>query len=302
MKQFSSARLGALVIGLCLAALAPMAAAQTVTVHATGVASPGGIVGIGSDILVTGYNGTEVNRITPGGVISLFATNPNGGRGITQGGDGDYYATSADDIVRITPAGVVSVFANMPGPISDVVYNPVSDTFYASMQGPNIYAVTSAGVVTTLNGAAPGSIDQIVVASDGVMYGASGDGNIYRITTAGVITLFATGAAQYGLAIDGDDNLYAPIYSTGAVLRTTPAGVTTTFATGLDFPFRAYVQGGNLFVGSLGADEIYRIDGVVPPVMGPATVPTLSEWAMILLALGLAGSAAVVLNRRRLAL
>ena len=58
--------------------------------------------------------------------------------------------------------------------------------------------------------------------------------------------------------------------------------------------------GGNLFIN--GTTQLAGLDTTfeVVQVAAPAPVPTLSEWAMILLGLTLAGGAALMIQRRRL--
>lgn len=48
-------------------------------------------------------------------------------------------------------------------------------------------------------------------------------------------------------------------------------------------------------------DENYAMEATFSPSPLPATIPTLSEWAMILLGVALAGGAALVIQRRRMA-
>jgi sugar lactone lactonase YvrE len=180
------------------------------------------------------------------------------------------------------------------------------------------YCVTSPiGTVTTFAGGSRGSTDgtgtdarfnypeEVAVDGDGNVYVAGGgDHTIRKITPTGVVTTLAgvaessgsadgTGAdarfkQPYGVAVDGDGNLYVADMGNHTVRKVTPAGVVTTLAgtagssgstdgTGADARFRepygVAVDGdGNLYVADTYNQTVRKVTpaGVVTTLAGTA--------------------------------
>ena len=191
---------------------------------------------------------------------------------------------------------------------------------YVAGGGDNtIRKITPAGVVTTLAGVAESSGSTDGTGTDArfrAPYGVAvdGDGNVYvadmgnhtirKITPAGVVTTLAgvaessgstdgTGTdarfrAPYGVAVDGDGNVYVADTYNHTVRKVTPAGVVTTLAgtagssgsddgTGADARFKyprgvAVHRDGNVYVAERDNHTIRKITpaGVVTTLAGTA--------------------------------
>ena len=65
--------------------------------------------------------------------------------------------------------------------------------------------------------------------------------------------------------------------------KVTPGGVVGTFASGFNTPAGvAFDAAGSLYVANAGAGTVSEVVGAAPPPVAVA-VPTLSQWAMLLL-------------------
>ena len=167
--------------------------------------------------------------------------------------------------------------------------------------------MSTAGVATPFFNDPVDGYDSVIPGMNGDLYGLRFSGQVVRINTVGAPAAAVIGSTPgvYDLVEDGAGDFFLPTFGGNTIARLSADGTSlTTHYAGPEMsnPFRAEIIGGNLYVGNYGNNTVAIVSGVVPPVPPappPATVPTLSEWAMILFGLGLAGSAAVIVQRRR---
>ena len=111
----------------------------------------------------------------------------------------------------------------------------------------------------------------IAVGPDGELFAGGEAGQIYRIGADGTFDeLASTGGFIYGIAVDGNGNVYACDYGNASVARVSPSGRVETYSTGTaEAPMRvpnfaAFDDAGVLYVtdsGEWGDDDgvVYRI-------------------------------------------
>jgi sugar lactone lactonase YvrE len=106
-------------------------------------------------------NTGEIKRVTPAGVISLFATIPEPGPsgkaiGVKFDAAGMLYVASASAVWKVTPAGVVSQFATVPGHtiLNDFAFDRNGNVFVSDPRGFAIYKVAPNGETSRSTGTA----------------------------------------------------------------------------------------------------------------------------------------------------
>lgn len=186
----------------------------------------------------------DVFKITPGGVVSTFATLPfsAGGYGIAIDTAANLYVADSflGQISKITPGGTVSLFA-------DSIQSPTGLTFDAAS---NLY-VSSLGTIKKIN--PDGSMVSTYVTlptgfnnnyglafdAAGYLYSAdAAQATIFKIAPGGgsISSFGAISSGAIGLAFDSRGNLYAAEYSANRIEVIRPNGDTSLFADQLDNP------------------------------------------------------------------
>jgi sugar lactone lactonase YvrE len=101
----------------------PAASFAVAPPHSTGIPGPGAYpMGLAFDsignLYTPNYNSSEINKISPDGTVSTFATLPAGSFpiGLAFDASGNLYAADSQNfqVSKITPDGTVSVFADLP--------------------------------------------------------------------------------------------------------------------------------------------------------------------------------------------
>jgi sugar lactone lactonase YvrE len=149
----------------------------------------------------------------------------------------------------------------------------------------------------------------LTVAPTGDVYVSDLSGPVYKITAAGTVSEFVTVSANGinpdsgWLAFDSAGNLFVAGVFQGGIFKVTPDGSQNPFVSTQDAPNvrgMAVSPSGDLYIADADANTITRVIGAGPSTVAPAAVPTLSEWAMILFGLVLAGGAMLMVQRRRI--
>jgi sugar lactone lactonase YvrE len=247
------------------------------------------------NLYVTEWVGGTVQKITPAGVVTLFAGNPNVSGsadgtgsaatfnhpvGIAADSQGNLYvADNFNNALRkITPSGVVSTLAG----------NPAA---FGSTDGPPGVALLDAPTGVAVDGA--GNVYVANTGNDCAIRKVAPDGTVSTLAGAPNTRGFADGtgpAAQFntpmGLALDAAGNLYVADSFNYTIRKVTPAGAVSTIAgtpgvqgttdgTGSAALFMnpngvAVDSSGNVFVADFGGNAIRRItpQGVVTTVAG----------------------------------
>jgi sugar lactone lactonase YvrE len=204
----------------------------------------------------------------------------------------------ASSAVAASPQTFASGFHGPYG----LAFDSTGNLYVANFNDSTVSKVTLGGTVTTfvssqLNG--PGGL---AFDSTGNLYVANfRNSTVSKVTPGGTVSLFASGFANpAGLAFDSTGNLYVTNYNANTVSEVTPGGTVSLFASGFNAPFGlAFDSTGNLYVANYNANTVSEVIGAAPPA--PTPVPTLSQWALILMAALMAIGGVLVIDRRRFA-
>jgi len=183
--------------------VASSASAATVSTLTTAFSASGDIaVDTAGNIYVADFgdllgnaNGTTVYRVTPAGVVSVFATGLSGASGNEFDPAGNLYQSNiAIGVVsKIDPTGTVTTFSTGHSAPVGIALDPAGNVYVANCGDNSIRKVTPGGVMTTLvSGGLLNCPNGLTYAADGNLYTCNfGDSHVLRISLAGVITPFA---------------------------------------------------------------------------------------------------------------
>lgn len=297
-------RYALLVAVLALVVGAGGAAAQTVV--ASGLSTPSGLTRDDNGDLLIGSSWVSAIAVLPfaGGPAHTVGPALNGPQKILRGPDGALYiGIYSDNVVRRSIDGGLTSTVYATGitqPIG-MAFGGDGALYVASYTPRRIMRVAPGGGVAT-EFANPGHRPQGMVAlpNGDLLVAVPLTASLVRITVpGGVVSTYATGlSGPTDLAVDGAGVVYVSNAS-GDVQRVASDGTPTTILTASTPSGLAFNRAGDLFVVESFSNQIRRYNAMGAPV--PAIVPTLSEWAMMLFGLLMAGFAAWRLRSTRAA-
>ena len=205
---------------------------------------------------VSQWLGSSVDRVTPSGAITPFAS-PLGPRGAASGPGGDLWFTSsegtdaANPMLPVTPAAItrrnpgtgataVTLLDGRPDP-GAITRGPDGRMWFTLGAGA-IGAITTAGVVQTYTDArlALGDESSIVSGPDGALWFTNSDADsIGRVTPTGAFSFFAdpTVSDPRTIALGPDGNLWFTNFGNDTIGRITMQGHVTNYTgTGISQP------------------------------------------------------------------
>jgi hypothetical protein len=237
-----------------------------------------------------------------GGQVTNFATGAGHVSGLAFDNNQNLFVAEFTEnrIGKMTPGGVVSNFATI-SQASGVVVDSAGN-IYATAPGTTgpgtngtIHRISPAGVITTLYTPLYFPQELAIDTLDNLYEYDSSNGRIHKITQSGVRSTYATitGAnGVTGLCFDGSGNLFASSVST--VYKITSSGVVTTHtssvpgASGLVFDKSAGILystntfNGDIYaINSSGAVSVIANVGLVNPTSVAIAVPEPAGGALI---------------------
>ena len=111
-------------------------------------------------------DGVNINKYTPGGMRSLFASYGNNPAGMAFNSTGDLFAASTDGhIYEYTPGGMKSIFVSGFDYPSGLAFNSAGDLFVTSPRTDTITEITPGGAESIF---APGLVNPGAIAFEGI--------------------------------------------------------------------------------------------------------------------------------------
>jgi len=180
----------------------------------------------------------SINKYSSSGVPTLFSYAT--GEELAFDANGNLFVAdfAGSAIYKITPAGVVSVFASGLNKPVGLEFDSSGNLFSSDYGSGNLYKFTPSGVRSTFATGLFQPACLTVDATDNLFVAEfKAGGSIYEYTPAGVQSTFASGLNRpWGLAFDEAGNLFETDFGSGKILKFTPGGAQSTFATGISQP------------------------------------------------------------------
>lgn len=206
---------------------------------ASGLHSPRGLVfDAQGNLYVANVNSATINKITPDGTVSVFAS--GGGLdfpyALAIDVSGSLYASNLGNntISRITPGGTVSLFASGMNRAHGLAFGSDGDLYASNFEDATVLRISPGGSTSLF--ASGGGLSNpvgIVAAGNQFFVANSRNDSISLLGDDGSVSLFAQGGGlsfPSGLAADTSGNLYAANFGGYNISRITPAGAVSFFA------------------------------------------------------------------------
>jgi len=217
----------------------------------------------GYNLFVSDQSSNTVKMVTPGGVVSTFATGFNVPTGLAFDSSGNLFVSddSNDLIKKITPGGVVSSFATLHS--IGLAFDTSGNLYAAAVDGTShIMMYTPSGTPSVFaTDVDPGNI--AFDSSGNLFVSNQFTETIDKITPGGVVSTFASAGifSPEGLAFDSSGNLFEAD-GNNVIHKITPGGVVSTFVSGLSFPMALAFDpagSGNLYEADAATNSIKMI-------------------------------------------
>lgn len=294
--------------------LAPVSAsAQTVTTYATGTAKPFSFSFDRGGRLYVGQFGEDIVWRVPagGGSATAFVTGtPGFGLGGVIGPDDAFYVPNVEgEVYRYAPGSTTpggQPYATGFGSLlNGLAFDDAGRLYGVSTGTPRqIASVASGGGVASTVCILPSESYAMVISDAGKPLAISGQDSVIYQCDGSTVTVFANNipGESNSLSKDRLGNIYYALSggpNFGEIYRIPSQGGGSTRVAKVQADIIGLVfNNDDLYAGDYSRGAVLRFANVAPSPT-PTPVPTLTEWAMILFAMMLAGGAALHLQRRR---
>ena len=206
---------------------------------ATGLHSPRGIVfdALGN-LYVANVNNDTIDRISPSGTVSLFASGSglNFPFGLTIDATGSLYASNLGNntISRIAPNGSVSLFASGMNRAHGLAFGSDGSLYASNFEDSTVLRIDSTGS-TSLLAVGHGLNNPVgIVAVGSTLFVANARSDaLSAIDSSGTVSQFAQGGGlsfPMGLTADSAGSFYAGNFGGYSISRISPQGSVSFFA------------------------------------------------------------------------
>ena len=187
---------------------------------------------------------SEIDKITPNGVVSVYVTLPNTGLNVGLNADltglafdsrGNLYAAEYYNgiVARITPDGIVSTFnlGQFVG-ATDLAFDKLGNLFVSESVAGLILKITPNGAM--INFSVIQQPTGLAVGSDNNLYVSSSKGSIFKVTpsqTSSIYWNFSASPQLAGMVFDNDGNLFVAGPNPTGIDMISPIGAAGLLAT-----------------------------------------------------------------------
>ena len=183
---------------------------------------------------------------------------------------GNLFIAASSDVNKVSPDGTISTFATGFSLVSGITIDALGNLFVTDKFNRSINKISPEGVVTTFVSGLSFSITYLNIDSLGNLFLIDGS-TIKKITSSGVVSTFVSSGLSNpkALTFDALGNLYVANFSANTISKVTLAGEVSTFASGLSLPQGlAFDNSGILYVSNKTGGVIKKVfaDGTISPV------------------------------------
>ena len=207
------------------------------------------------------------------------AADPWASDGVAVAANGDIYVSNYKSINRVTPDGQVSAFATGFGSANGFNFDSKGNLFVADWEGNAVRKVTPDGVMTTIASGLNGPGGAWVDKDDNVLVSLYGSGDqwamgatVLKITPDGTVSTYASGAPLQDVVTiltDENNNVYAGNWASGTIFNITNGNVSQLAVVGGATNQVCYSRG-YIYVASPTISQVRRVglDGTVDTLSG----------------------------------
>ena len=237
------------------------------------------------NLLITSFaaNSDLVRYTISTGQVSVVASGFNRPQGIILDGQGNAIIAEqfANQVVSVnlSTGNITPLVQGLFAPTDVLLLSP-NELLIAENGAGNIlsYDISNNSLTTLASSPSLVGMVDLFEDSNGTLFvSVYNNGRIYTVGTGGTLTQFALVGFAHSIFEDPAGNLYVTSFNNNNISRIPPGGSPSVFSTGY-------------------ANPVHHVFGAPPP---PSIVPTLSQWGLILLGLGVVAMGSVVVWRRR---
>jgi hypothetical protein len=198
---------------------------------------------LGNVFVTNDNNFSQIWKITPLGVLTVFAVTPSLARWMAIDSNDNLFITTSTNVYKVSSSGSITYLYNSTG-LQGIVTDSSNNVFFLRIDTNNnsiIHKITPSGVETTfVNLFSIGTIPLLLIDSSNNLYFIDqAQQKVGKITPSGTITRYGNGVSANGggiqlpniqMVIDSSGNIFNNNWQAQRVYKTTPLGVTTFYS------------------------------------------------------------------------
>ncbi|HEV2806061.1 MAG TPA: hypothetical protein VGW57_14150 [Chthoniobacterales bacterium] len=213
-----------------------------------------------ADLYTIDETGGPIWRLSPNGTKTQFAPGvgvPSSAMAFDR--SGNLYIAAGTNILKLAPDGTRTTFATGLSHPAALVFDR-NDNLFAN-DDQTLYKFTRNGTKTVF-ATVPHSVPDMAIDAAGNLFVSQGSAAAVKVAPGGTVSPFGVNSAgMFGIAVDGDGNVFMSEFFGGAVYKYSPDGTTRTVfspAVGFSCGDINFDKSGNLYLNAQGQKSIFK--------------------------------------------